>query len=138
MKTFTLEILTQEKHLLSQSVKSVSAMTESGEITILADHIPLFSRLQPGELTYRYGNQEVHFAVTGGFIDVAPNGITTVMADSAVRADNINLEKVQQAIENAKKALESAPDQKTSLMIEMELRNAVLQQNIAKKRKSSH
>lgn len=137
MKSFTLEILTQEKHLLTETISSLTVPTTSGEITLLADHIPLFTRLTSGELSYTKLDQPHSFAVSGGFLDFSPNNIATILADSAVRSEEINLQKVQDAIENAKKALASSPDQKTSLKIEMELRQALLQQKIAKKRQSS-
>ncbi len=133
MKPFTLEIITQEKPLLSTTVTSLSVNTESGEITVLADHIPLFSRLVEGELKYTDGDKPVLFALTGGFIDISPENKVTILADSAIRSDEINLAKVEEAIENAKKALENAPDQKTSLQIELELRHAVLQAKVARK-----
>ncbi len=137
MKTFSLEVLTQEKHLLSETIHSLTAPTETGEITVLADHIPLFSRLIPGELTYRKSGSSTHFAVSGGFIDISPRNLVTVLADSAVRSDEINLPKVEQAIQNAQKALEQAPDKSTSLQIEIELRHAIMQANIARKRHHS-
>lgn len=136
MKSFTLEIITQEKHVLTETVISLTLMTESGEITILADHMPLFSRLVSGELTYRKVDYTVHFAVTGGFIDVGPRNIVTILADSAIRSDEINLQKIDQAIANAKEALKHAPDQQTTLKIEMELRLALMQQHVAKKHHS--
>lgn len=133
MKSFTLEIITQEKPLLEKTVNSLTLNTLSGEITILAGHILLFSRLVPGELTYRFDNQSTHFAVTGGFVDCSPEGKVTVLADSAVRSDQINLAKAQEAVTRAKQALQNAKDQKTTLKIELELRHALLQANIAKK-----
>lgn len=133
MKSFNLEIVTQETHLLSETINSLTLPTASGEITILADHIPLFSRLEAGELTYTKGNQHFHLAITGGFVDMAPTNVATVLADSAVRSEQINLAKAQEAVENAKKALAGATDTKTTLKIEMELRAALIQTHIAKK-----
>lgn len=133
MKSFTLEIVTQEKHLLTDTINSLTVMTQTGEVTILADHIPLFSRLVPGVMTYKTNSATHTFAVSGGFIDVNPRNIVTVLADSAIRSDQINLEKAQQAIENAKKAMLESPDQKTTLQIELELRHATIQANLARK-----
>lgn len=133
MKSFTLEVLTQEKHLLTETVQSLTIMTESGEITVLADHIPLFSRLLPGVMTYSNSGQKVTFAISGGFLDVNPRNVVTVLADSAVRSDQINLDKAEQAIARAKQALTESSDQKASLAIELELRHAVIQANLARK-----
>ena len=133
MKSFTIEIVSQEKHILTETIQQLTVNTLAGEITVLADHIPLFSKLKAGELTYVKNKQQQHFAVTGGFIDVSPRNVVTILADSAIRSDEINLQKAEEAIENAKKALEESDDIKDTLKIEMELRNAVLQASIAKK-----
>lgn len=135
MKQFTLEVVTQEKSVLTETVDSVTVPTEAGEITVLADHIPLFTRLLPGQLTYRKHGQETLYAVTGGFLDVSPTNVVTVLADSALRSDEINVQKAEAAIENAKKALAESDDIKDTLRIEMELRNAVIQANVARKGK---
>jgi len=133
MKSFTLEVTTQEKHLLTETVTSLTAMTEAGEVTILAGHIPLLARVARGEMSYKSQGKEFHFAVTGGFIDVSPRGIVTILADSAIRSDLINVELAQKAVVDAQKALEEAPDKQTSLKIELELRSAVLMSKVAQK-----
>lgn len=134
MKEFTLEIISQEKHLGTHTVASVTLPSESGQITVLADHLPLFSRLVAGELIFKSksGNQFV-FAITGGFVDVSPRNIVTVLADVAIRSDQINLQKAEQAVANAKKALEEAGEIKDTFQMEIELRNALLQLKVAKK-----
>jgi len=133
VKPFTLEVVTQEKHLLTETVTNLTLTTEVGELTILADHLPLFVRLMPGELRYTSHGEQHFFAVTGGFVDVSPRNITTVLADSAIRSDQINLQEAEEAISNAQKALAEAPDDKTTLKIEMELRTAMIKANIARK-----
>ena len=134
MKSFPLEVITQEKPLLDTTAKSITVMTQTGQITVLSDHVPLFSKLMPGELTYRSNTDTSHFMVTGGFIDISPDNKVTILADSAIRSDKINLQKVQAAIKNAQKALEESKDDKTTLKIELELRHATIQANIAQKR----
>lgn len=137
MKPFTLEVITQEKHLLTETVTSLTINTQVGELTILSDHLPLFVRLNPGEMAYVTSGQKHFFAITGGFMDVSPRNIVTVLADSAIRSEEINLEEAEAAIAAAKKALLESKDEKTNLKIELELRNAILQANLAKKHKKS-
>jgi F-type H+-transporting ATPase subunit epsilon len=137
MKTLTLEILTQEKHLLTETVTGVTAMTQMGEITVLPDHIPLFARLGAGELTYEKAGAKHHLVITGGFIDISDRNIVTILADSAVRSEEINLHEVEKAIESAKIALQQSKDKSESIKIEMELRLAVLKANVARKRQIS-
>lgn len=138
-KSLTLEIITQEKHVETETVSQVTAMTEAGEVTILPDHVPLFSRLKPGELRYiTPSGIKAVFAVTGGFMDVSPRNIVTILADTALRSDQINLQKAQEAVERAQKALENSQDIKDTLKIELELRQALLQSRIAKKYQQSN
>jgi F-type H+-transporting ATPase subunit epsilon len=134
MKTLTLEVLTQEKHLLTETVNSVTLTTESGEITVLPDHIPLFSKLGIGELSFLKGGERHFLAVAGGFVDISDRNIVTVLADSAERSEEINLQKVEKAIENAKIALHQAKDKSESVKIELELRKAVLMASVARKK----
>ncbi len=133
MKSFTLEVITQEQHLLTETVTSLTLPTQTGEITVLADHQPLFTKLQAGEMTYTTNAVKHYFAVTGGFVDVSARNITTVLADSAIRSEQINLQEAQKAVAAAQQALQSAPDQKTTLKIEAELRAALLMTKVAKK-----
>src|SRR5690606_27907867 len=98
------------------------------------DHIPLFARLKEGELRYKTpSGKEEYFAVMGGFVDVSPRNIVTVLADSAYRSDEINLKKAEEAIESAKKALENRDENKDELKIEMQLRHEILKAQVARK-----
>lgn len=139
MAKSTLEITTQEAKLLTVEVEQVTVPTQLGDITILPGHAPLFARMAEGELVYLESKQgsPVYFAVTGGFVDVSPTDVITVLADTAVRSDQINLEKARAAVERAKKALAEHPPAKEALLIEAELRQALLQQKIAQRRQSS-
>lgn len=133
MKSFTLEVITQEKHLLTETVTDLTIDTQMGQITILAGHIPLFARLFPGEMIYTAHNQKHFFAVTGGFIDVSPQNTVTVLADSALRSDKINLQEVEIAVANAQQALKDNKDKQASLKIELELRAALAKAKIARR-----
>lgn len=138
MKEFTLELVTQEKHLGTHTVVSVTVATQVGEITVMAGHIPLFSRLEAGELVFRTKSGiERSFAITGGFIDVSPRGIVTVLADSAIRSEEINLAKAEEAVENAKKALTDKKEVTDTFKVEMELRAALSKARIARKYQKS-
>lgn len=134
MKEFTLEIISQERHIETQTVSKLTVMTEMGEITVLADHIPLFARLKAGEMKYEtLTGKTAYFAVTGGFIDVSPRNIVTILADSAFRSDEINLQKAEAAIALAQKALEEKDDSRDNLKIELELRQEILKAQVARK-----
>ncbi len=105
-KLLTLDIVTQEKRLLTVDTTRVTVETETGEITILPGHIPLLSKLKEGLLRFEddKGREEI-VAIFGGFLEVDAEGKVSVLADSAVRAKDIDLAKVQKAQSEAKMTL---------------------------------
>jgi F-type H+-transporting ATPase subunit epsilon len=132
-----LELVSQEKRLLTVVVDSLTAITSEGEVTILPGHIPLFAKLVPGELIYRIQNQEQSVVVSAGFIDVGPQNKITIMVDTAVEARDISEEKAQQAIERAHETMRNSTDRQELLMAEASLRLAMLEIKVAQKSKKS-
>lgn len=106
MSNLTLDIVTQEKRLLTTQVKSVTVDTVEGEITILPSHAPLLTRLSEGVLRYtdEKGTEDT-VAIFGGFLEVGIDGKLTVLADSAVRSSDIDLAKVEVAKKEAEAVL---------------------------------
>jgi F-type H+-transporting ATPase subunit epsilon len=137
MKKFPLRIVSQEKELLSVEVESVSAPTSEGEITILHKHIPLFSKLNTGQLIYRNGSEENIVVVSEGFLNIAPAGEVTVMVDSGVLARDISLKKAEEAIKAAHETMEKTQDQRELIMAEASLRQAMLEIKVAQKTKKT-
>ncbi len=136
-KTIQLEIVTQEKKLLSAEVVSVSVTTELGEITILPNHIPLFTKLVTGELRYLdpTKNNTHYVAISGGFMDVGPDNKITVLADDALRADDINEALVVKAKQEAETALKNKTSKRDFMIAEASLRKALNELKISRKRK---
>jgi F-type H+-transporting ATPase subunit epsilon len=137
MATITLNIISQEKHLVTTEVDHLVAPTTSGEVTILPNHIPIFTKLTDGLIITKSGNATDEYAIFGGFMDVGPNSQVTVLADAAVRADDINIAKA----EEAKRLAEEAMKQKTSEIefkeAEASLRKALLELKVAGRRRPS-
>ncbi len=132
-----LTIVTQEKELLSSEVESITAMTTTGEITILPGHIPLMTKLSDGELTYRLKGQAKVFAVTGGFLNVEPGNKIIVLADSAVRSEEISEAAAEEARKRAYDAMQTQKLSKTEMQVaEASLRKALLELKVVRKRKS--
>lgn len=106
VKLLTLDIVTQEKRLLTVDTARVTVETEMGEITILPGHIPLLAKLKEGLLRYEdaKGGEDI-VAIFGGFLEVDSEGKVSILADSAVRAKDIDLAKVAKAEKEAKATL---------------------------------
>ncbi|OIO07585.1 ATP synthase F1 subunit epsilon [Candidatus Falkowbacteria bacterium CG_4_10_14_0_2_um_filter_41_15] len=105
-KTIKFEIVTPERIVLKEEALQVTIPTQSGEITILPDHIPLVSILSPGviELKKSTGENEV-ISVSGGFVEVLKNKIV-ILADTAelaVELDEKRIEEARQKAEEMKK-----------------------------------
>jgi len=96
------KIVTPEKTVYEDSIDQVTLPTQEGEITVLPNHIPLISVLLPGELVIKKDNEEVDMAVSGGMVEVRKNEIT-ILADTAERAEEIDLARAEEARERAEK-----------------------------------
>ncbi len=140
-KELKLVILTQEKLILEKNIVSLTVDTEQGQITVLPDHIPLFSKLSTGELMYRWmdGNaiKEEVLAVSGGFLDVNPHGTITVLADYAIRADAISIAQAEEAKRRAEEAMHNKQSQREFQLAEASLRQALNDIRVANRRQKS-
>ncbi len=102
-----LEIVTPEKRVLDANVDSVTITTATGEAGILPNHVPLISALKPGILTYTANGATAKLAVSGGFVEVNGNTVS-VLADTASKADEIDLDAAKSDRESAEMALTAA------------------------------
>lgn len=104
------EIVSQDRRIFSGEVDMLVAPGADGVMGILPHHSPLFSTLKVGELKVRQGGEEEIFAVSGGIIEVRPDGII-VLADAAERADEIDVVRAEEARRRAEAQLAAAPAQ---------------------------
>jgi len=105
MAPIRLDIVTAEKSIFSEDVDMVLAPGVQGQIGILPHHAPLMTMLEPGELVIKKGGDEVYLAVSGGFLEVRPDRVI-VLADSAERAEEIDIARAEEARKRAQKRLE--------------------------------
>lgn len=132
-----LTVVTQEKELLSQEVDSVTAMTMSGEVTILPGHVPLMTKLTDTELVYRKSGKVSSLAVSGGFMNVEPNNKIIILADSAIRSEDINEAKAEEARKKAQETMQNEKASKTEIFLaESEMKRAILELRVAQKRRA--
>jgi len=95
--TIQFEIVTPERLVSSEEILQVTVPTESGEITILPNHIPLVSLLKAGVLEIKKLDQSLDvLSVSGGFIEVSSNKVI-VLADTAERAEELDEAQIQAA-----------------------------------------
>jgi len=104
----TLEIVTPEARIYSDTIDTVVIPTTEGEIGILPGHIPLLTRIADGELRVSKGGVESHLAVGGGFAQIEGDTVS-VLAEQAITAEKIDEGVVEAALKRAEEQLKSAP-----------------------------
>ena len=106
----TLEIVTPEKRVAKVECDEVRAPGVQGGFGIRRGHTPFLSALEPGRLTTVSGGQEVHYAIGGGFLQVADDKVI-VLADTAEAKEEIDVDRARRAYEDASERLRSLTEQ---------------------------
>ena len=108
MPAFSLEIVTPERVAYSGQVTSLQAPGSEGSFGVLAGHIPLLTALQIGRLRFveEEGN-EVQMAISGGFVEVGREQVA-VLAETAERIEEIDVERAESARQRAEERLAKA------------------------------
>ena len=103
--TFRCDIVSAEEEIFRGEATMLVATGELGELGIAPRHAPLITRLKPGKVVVTLpGGEQLDFAVTGGILEVQPQ-VVTVLADTAVRAQDIDEAAVRAAKEEAERIL---------------------------------
>ena len=105
-KTLHVDIVSAEQQIYSGEAQRVIAPGEAGELGIMPEHIPLLTRVKPGVLRIlpaEGGDEEIIY-VSGGMMEVQPDRVT-VLADTSVRAHDLDEAKAMEAERLAKEAL---------------------------------
>ena len=133
-KTFTLNLITPQKQLLTAlPVQSVVLPALSGEMGVLADHIPMVVQLGFGSLRYKQEQgQEEEFAVLGGFAEIMHTQVN-VFAEGADLADAINEEEEKQKIKRAKESLSRKDADIDFELAELEIKQAIARMKVKKR-----
>ena len=121
-----LELVTPERFMLSEDVDEVIVPGYEGELGVLPEHTQYLSIVNIGVLRYRKGNQWHRIALSGGVAEVMPEQVV-VLADTAERAEEINLDRACRAKERAEEEIKQAAsmDDDRYLMAEAALSRAI-------------
>lgn len=134
MNKLHLEIITPEGVIFTDDVSEVVVPGSEGELGILSGHIALFAKLKPGEIMVKKGMETYFLAVTGGFLEVLNDNVN-ILADYAVRAESIEIAKVEEAKKRAEKLLEEKKDVIDATIAQAELQRTILELKVARRRK---
>ena len=102
-KNFNLEIISPEKIILSEKVKSVTIPSFEGEMTILLDHIPLITFLRPGIIRIE-GSKESEYFVEEGTVEFSNNTLI-ILSSTIIPLENVKGENISKMIEDSKALL---------------------------------
>ena len=127
-KTFHVDIVSAEQSVYSGEATMVIAPGVSGELGILPEHVPLLTLIKPGVVRIRgaEGAEEEVIYVSGGMMEVQPDGVT-VLADTSVRAHDLDEAKAMEAERLAKDALSNRTGQMEVAQAQAELAEAAAQ-----------
>lgn len=124
--TLHVDIVSAEKEIYSGAAEMVFAPLVTGEVGILPRHTPLIARMKPGEVRVRTASEELSFYVSGGMLEVQPH-VVTVLADTALRAKDIDEAAALKAKERAEDALKNRQASVDYAHAQAELAQAVAQ-----------
>lgn len=133
--TLHLEIITPEKVVYQDEAVEVVVPTTNGQIAILPNHTALFTKIAPGELIIKKNQGKDQFlAITGGFLELNNNKVS-ILADYAVRSEEIEVQKAQEAQKRAQKRMEEKGTDRDFAEAEALFKRTILELKIAEKRK---
>src|ERR1700688_2122082 len=109
---FTLEVVTPARQVVNEAVTEAQIPVRGGYIGVLPGHTPLLAEMGIGELSYHVGNSVFSCTAIGGFVEVLADRVI-VLADSAERADEIDVARAQAARDRALKRMANPNDPAT-------------------------
>jgi len=132
--TMHVDIVSAEEEIYSGTVEEIYAPAEMGEIGIMPRHSPLVTRMKPGEVRVKpEGKSELKsIFVSGGILEIQPH-VVTILADTGIRAADLDEAKATEAKQRAEEALKNREGDMEYAKAKAELLSAVAQLEILKK-----
>ena len=121
MATIHVEIVSAEGHIYSGDANLVICPAKMGDVGIAPRHAPLMTTLRPGEVRVQAdGKEEVFLYVTGGILEVQPSQVT-ILADTALRAEQLDEAAADEARRRAEEAVKGATGKEELAHAQMQL-----------------
>ncbi len=132
MPGLRLDVVTAERLVFSGDVDMVVAPGSVGELGILPHHAALMTTLHPGALRVKTGRDEVNLAISGGFLEVRDDRVL-VLADTAERAEEIDLDRANAAEARARQSLAERGEISDLRQLEAALRRSQVRIKVARR-----
>jgi F-type H+-transporting ATPase subunit epsilon len=129
-----LDIVTPERELFTGEVDILLVPGVDGQLGILPHHAPLITVLDEGVLIARRGEEEITFAIHGGYMQVLPDH-AVVLADVGERAEEIDVERAEEARQRAEELLKKEPPPEEQAVALEALRRSLVRLRVARRRR---
>jgi F-type H+-transporting ATPase subunit epsilon len=134
MKTMKVHVVTPDGPVYDSEVEMVSTKAQTGELGIMPGHIPMVAPLQIGAVRLKKGGNTDYVAVSGGFLEVRPDTVT-ILAQTAEKSDEIDIERAVRARERAEQRLNERQQENVDFKrAELALQRAINRISIAQRR----
>jgi F-type H+-transporting ATPase subunit epsilon len=130
--TLKLEIVTPEAKTYSEDVEMVTVPAAEGEMGIYPNHVPLMTQVVPGEIIVRKDNRDYFLAVGEGFMQVTGDRVA-IMSDMAIRAENIDEAKAEEARKRAEARLAEKLDDEELAVVNAALAHSSAQLKVKRR-----
>ena len=131
--TLKLEIVTPEAKAYSEDVEMVTLPGAEGEMGIYPQHVPLLTQIVPGELVVRKDGRDFFLAIGEGFVEITGDRVA-IMADMAIRAENIDEAKAEEARQKAEARLSEHLDDEEAAVAKAALARSIAQLKAKRRR----
>ncbi len=133
--TLKLEIVTPDAKTYSEDVDMVTLPGAEGEMGIFPNHVPLMTQVVAGEVSVRKGGQDFFLAIGEGFAEITGDRVA-IMTDMAIKAENIDEVKAEEARRRAEARLAEKIDDEEAAMVGAALAHSLAQLKV--KRRQRH
>ena len=134
MATLRLEIVTPEAKTYSEDVEMVTLPGSEGEMGIYPNHVPLMTQIVPGEVYARKNNQNYFLAVGEGFAEITGDRVA-IMTDIAIKAENIDEAKAEEARRRAEARLAEKLDDEEAATVSAALAHSLAQLKVKRRQR---
>jgi F-type H+-transporting ATPase subunit epsilon len=130
--TLKLEIVTPDAKAYSEDVEMVTLPGVEGEMGIYPQHVPLLTQIVSGEVIVRQGGRDYFLAVGEGFVEITGDRVA-IMTDMALRAENIDEAKAEEARQRAEARLAEHIDEEEAAMVNAALAHSLAQLKVKRR-----
>jgi F-type H+-transporting ATPase subunit epsilon len=132
--TLKLEIVTPEAKTYSEDVDMVTLPGVEGEMGIYPMHVPLMTAIVPGEVLVRKDGRDYFLAIGEGFVEITAERVA-ILTDMAIRAENIDEAKAEEARRRAEARLGERLDDEEAAMVSAALAHSLAQLRVKRRQR---